>query len=1481
MPVTILNPAVGTADSNSNPVAPSAGVDRYWRITYIYDSSSWASRPTQIQVSGDTNTTLDRIHSFTGTDFQILTFGCKDADIGTNPSIANGSLSALDGALPPNDNLTIVIGEVFAGVDQTTPFTDTINDGYDVSDRTNNADIPFTIDALNGALCSVVVVANETALTWALTANGYTAGSAATTNTAFEAHTATKSLTAAATDELTTFGTGSSTSENAVAAFVFLPTAITTVVSPDTVDINFVVETPTVQSGLIGEHVYPDTVDIQLDADNAEVVAGPPEFPGLIGQLSNYTASTGVLTFSGIGNNGSGCGYNHETKKVYVVRNNTAEVFEYNEGDYDNLIRIITVSTNYKDTEGVTYLGDNRIGVASENGSSYRQIIFTIPTGTTNVNVVPDQTLFLAESETDNNSGLEGNTINLATGVCYGVGEGEQASTPRKFLQWTLPVDQNTDYNHAEPELDAYEPWDADTVFTGSGSTLDLSGCCFDHTSGNVIISSHRGRKVMLVDPANGNILDELPATDLSQIESVQILSNGTLLIGGEANEYQLFVPNLGEGEVSATFANIEIVTENATVSSFSTVAPIEATSANINFVTYRATVATGQLPVISPIPHATIALGNTYSYTPALSNGEDPFWFKEYGPDSMTVDPEDGSISWDSSVLLRGQGIKVGIGCSNESGQDIAWFVIHVDNTGTSKLLELGIDTVSPYIRIACQESIVNGGDTLVVPSGHRYASVTADQSFENTFADANVNEVPEGTNLQMTTIMSEDFTIIDAGPHDGIPRQDEALELLMQPNAPSNYVKWSGLEWTGNNRQAINCGATHNVFELVGATDSGYNLAPTTFVEADGAYGSVAAGYLHGEGSVWENSYCFGQFRYGLQFGVSMSNTVMSRCIARPDEYHGDQPRGALVHYTVSSANILNNFVIDGDQEHLSPFYKNYAGAFGLPATGNETVPEDQLMNCNMAINNQMVTLTNDASRASDTPDFTVKNLVAAAVTSTDTPQTGSKSPFIFRTKLQTDLDGFTFYDASPYPGSSYNSAYLVQSGSNNTFEAKNGIAYRMGWDGAVNVNNGDFTSSNQVGSTLDNINIFDFPANVGGTYTTTSNVTTDTNPTNNGLDYLPRTEEGSPVHTAGQGANILTFAGPSNVLGGDVGWRDVTDEWCWPHPAEEHIASRMSSYSKSGLPVRNATIGVDPTDFTGAINGARGFAASGESFSEYIWGYLGRTVPPLRVEVKQLTNDSAKFYIGKYRSVRGDSITKFNLYHKTDTNNPVATFTGLNHTLTNIPEGTNEYVLRAVDPSKVTAYDGNEAGESGNSRTLLVTVDAVPVTSVDATLATINLTTYQAAVVSSPVGGTVPDPVDTYPIFMNYGTKPEIPDVMNSPILPLGDDVDLVAQLLRRWRFFSISTGTDIYATIISLDRRTQYTNPIAQLDSQSEANWGTSLVNVSIPANETATIANLPISWTNGIAPAWLEIQVRLPHGTKTFYAGVNLSLSTID
>jgi List-Bact-rpt repeat protein len=88
-------------------------------------------------------------------------------------------------------------------------------------------------------------------------------------------------------------------------------------------------------------------------------------------------------------------------------------------------------------------------------------------------------------------------------------------------------------------------------------------------------------------------------------------------------------------------------------------------------------------------------------------------------------------------------------------------------------------------------------------------------------------------------------------------------------------------------------------------------------------------------------------------------------------------------------------------------------------------------------------------------------------------------------------------------------------------------------------------------------------------------------------------------------------LYYRGRYDTFHGDEGYDSLTTARRWPIAGEDIIAANMRSYrNPTALKVGGGTVD---------INGDRGAAATGESMSEYFWGYTNDKIPPLVVRVK----------------------------------------------------------------------------------------------------------------------------------------------------------------------------------------------------------------------------------------------------------------------
>ena len=195
------------------------------------------------------------------------------------------------------------------------------------------------------------------------------------------------------------------------------------------------------------------------------------------------------------------------------------------------------------------------------------------------------------------------------------------------------------------------------------------------------------------------------------------------------------------------------------------------------------------------------------------------------------------------------------------------------------------------------------------------------------------------------------------------------------------------------------------------------------------------------------------------------------------------------------------------------------------------------------------------------------------------------------------------------------------------------------------------------------------------------------TDYDPFQNGLLYPVRIEHGSPLSTAGQnggrcGPEILKKIGVSGTLYGEKGWDKITDENLWPFPNEEEIRELMR-------------------ETVDGVTGIYGFCAEGRTLTNYIWAYLGKTVPPFNISA--IPGDGVvTLKWDPPAEIAIDSITGFNVYKvvgetKTLIDGTLAGNTNCSKTISGLKNGSSyEFAVTAIDKVK---------GESGLSYKLQV--------------------------------------------------------------------------------------------------------------------------------------------------------------------------------
>jgi hypothetical protein len=165
------------------------------------------------------------------------------------------------------------------------------------------------------------------------------------------------------------------------------------------------------------------------------------------------------------------------------------------------------------------------------------------------------------------------------------------------------------------------------------------------------------------------------------------------------------------------------------------------------------------------------------------------------------------------------------------------------------------------------------------------------------------------------------------------------------------------------------------------------------------------------------------------------------------------------------------------------------------------------------------------------------------------------------------------------------------------------------------------------------------------------TTNPFTTSTDFSAPALKYPIRIEPGSDLSGAATdggdiGATIVYKIGASGSLKGEPGWNQTSEESLWPWPDEDIWLPKLRAYSTNGP------------------GGDRGFAASGQTLTNYVWGYFnydadeatpGVTVPPFNVSATT-SNNAVTLQWNAPADAALATITGFRIYDVTGMSDPV---------------------------------------------------------------------------------------------------------------------------------------------------------------------------------------------------------------------------------
>lgn len=538
--------------------------------------------------------------------------------------------------------------------------------------------------------------------------------------------------------------------------------------------------------------------------------------------------------------------------------------------------------------------------------------------------------------------------------------------------------------------------------------------------------------------------------------------------------------------------------------------------------------------PFIEDMGLHEIALGEAFEFQPTIS-GSVAVCRKDLGHDDVQVDSETGLIRWDTAGLGFGRGFHIRIKCSNYAGSAYASMVVHVDNTGQSRLRVAGEDGVSPNLRDA--SLAMASGDTIVFPDGVYPISTTADESYENAFKETTPTA---GSPEQFSTVIARTpgGVEVTGEAHDGIPQQKNGFQL-----AGPSYVAIVGFVSRDALRASFMASTDSVVLlDFVGAQGTGTNGLPcTTMQESADGWCSQAGLRVNGGRPLIQNSYDWGHNRYGIMTRSSEAS-VTRRSFVRLDEHRGDQPYGGFSDYCDAAHLSQDNTVFDS-LAVAAPHYRNYAGLSAFPATGCEDLPAELATSGLLAVNNDLSLSLMDQQAG---PTHVWDHVVSYDSEGTCTPGAGLCGAWLLQADKPVRVEDSFFGLASGFEG---------------------------GADGVA------------------------FPGNIE----LTEGVVL--------ADVADRPDQGTPPRYLPE--SQLYFRGRSDTFYGDPGYDEPTRVRRWPVPGEDIIARNMNAYHNPEAII----VGGGTMD----LRGDRGATATGESMSEYFWGYIDPHVPPLVVRVK----------------------------------------------------------------------------------------------------------------------------------------------------------------------------------------------------------------------------------------------------------------------
>jgi hypothetical protein len=403
--------------------------------------------------------------------------------------------------------------------------------------------------------------------------------------------------------------------------------------------------------------------------------------------------------------------------------------------------------------------------------------------------------------------------------------------------------------------------------------------------------------------------------------------------------------------------------------------------------------------------------------------------------------------------------------------------------------------------------------------------------------------------------------YTTVRAEHFGSVVIEGRGIEVDAQASNPVRYLHFDGLVFRRQPSGTSLMGSVDHIkFTRCGFEDAADGNDQTFNLGRGASYILV------------EDCFAWGSGRYKFSC-YHASNVVFRRCVARFDRVNAqDEPIAAFAFYASDRVQAQNCVSIDGDRPQFWQGVYEYSGSFYVPSTDGPSTNINVTGSVALNVAMQFGGLTKDLDKVtfSNSVGWHIREgMIARDSAAFDHMTFGD----VYGPRLQAPDAGFTWYEGDDPV---------------NTLSLRNSVV--QGVRGAALT---DFAT--------EDYNVFWANNADRGGQTPVGPHSVNADPA---LKYILRPSDGSAAvrgrasDGTDVGATVVKRTGVSGTLYGEAGYDAATSEDLWPFPNEDVIGSFMRSYRY--------------TSAAGTLSGDRGFAAAGQTLTNYVWGYLGNASP-----------------------------------------------------------------------------------------------------------------------------------------------------------------------------------------------------------------------------------------------------------------------------